>query len=206
MRPKVAVDVDGVIRNFRQAIHDTLIERGVIKPNCLFDITQWCVYESYLVEDAFVGVISREEFYNKMYTIWAENIFLKAKPYQGAGEFMQELEDRYSTVGILTDQKLDSWFYTLSWLSFFFEDYRLHCDYIICSKDKHLFVGPDKLFNIIIDDKAITVADVVKGGGEGILFMRPWNREIPMDDIECSQVYNYTDALGALRELECRDV
>ena len=87
MKPLFFCDLDGVLRNLITGIATVA---GIIYTDALHEsVTRWDM-----------------KLYGKRFTEWIQNpeVFLAAKPYPGAQEFVSELKDKGFAVYILTSQ------------------------------------------------------------------------------------------------------
>jgi len=186
---KVAIDVDGVLRDFVGSLHKCLIMDGLILENTpMPEITSWGLHQFY------PQIESTEEFYDYIFRSESTfNLFSSAPIYKGAKEFMELLEKGHE-VGIITSQNEAGWRATLVWL---FANQitppNIHCiRFDLMKADKTIWD-----YEVILDDKPSHVHEFLDKDRMGFLLDRPWNQEVDLP-----RVFSYGEFIEELNGME----
>ncbi len=184
---KIAIDIDGVLRNFHMGFHKVLVSLGRYpaykEPPA---ITEWVLRNFYN--------ISAEEFYYIVFNSHHTGVIFRDAPmYNGARDFINSLCDEYQ-VGVITSQTHRSAYPTLEWLAH--HDITRPSIHILRfdlgEKDKTQFG-----YDILLDDKPSNVQQFLDAGLGGVLYDQPWNQEADMFRVDTySEFQNFIDDLG----------
>lgn len=184
MRPKIYVDLDGVIKNFNlpaMAWHGAFITKEAYYPVRF----QWDIVgaTNYLRERRGMLPLSASEFWNSLdYGFW-----VNLRMYDHALDFLGVL-DGIGDVYFATSPTLSSECVMgkFDWVKRHFRD-RLRNLYIGAAKE-----GFAKPGSFLIDDRDENVDNFIACGGQAFLLSRPWNRGGYVDD-------PYTEVISALQ-------
>lgn len=183
---KIAIDIDGVLRDFVGAVHQLMIHIGrwdIKEPAPVID--RWEMQDYYKMD--------RGQFYDLLFrSQYTCQLFASALPYVGAKAFIDRLCDQHQ-VGLVTSQCYEGAKGTLRWL---------YCNDIIRPSVHFVFFDRgdfDKTqfgYEILLDDKPSNVQQFLEKGLVGLLYDQPWNR-----DADMPRVMSYQDFLEIIKTL-----
>lgn len=168
---KLGVDVDGVLRDFVSAYHEVYV--SLYGGEGITPINHWDLKKAY------------PNFKTNHIDFFSNHLFLKSKPYPGALDFMERLNNTPHDIYIVTNQRKNKEHYTLRWL----EKYAVKYDGIVFSSDKNVFNG-----DFLLDDGNHNLDNF---HGTPVLFKRPWN-EVRDNYLSVS---SYDDFIDILKEV-----
>jgi len=178
----VKIDVDGVLRNFTESVHNVFVQEKFVPPDMKMpNVRTWGFHKYYK------KYLDKEKFYYIVFDSgYSKGIFQTANMYKGAFGFMTALRTLKYTIVISTHNNTSNSASTLIWLG----NHNIRYDYYVSSDglDKNLIL-PD---NVLIDDKFDNVRPT------DILFTRPWNKRYEHPN-RCD---NYNEVIRKLIEME----
>ncbi len=160
---RISIDVDGVLRDFvgkLEEVFDRVYPFTCDPANWHIPVTKYDIAEFFSIGD---------EIHDFAFKDHAREIFLEAKPYPGAMEFMDKLF-RDHTIIIATAQSNTSLImYTTEWLDLHSIPY--HEFYATLNGSKNVQA------DILLDDYTKNLVNF-EGYGKGAICMdRPWNQD-----------------------------
>lgn len=174
---KVAIDLDGVLRDFDSEIRHQLMLFDILKSPSQIDESQWDLNKRYKVG------INVKNFVYKKYP----HVFVTALPYPSAFDFIIKLKQNHK-VGVITSQPTDiSWQFSVEWLVR--NKFLYYIDFLIRVKDSS--EKQDNDFDILLDDKAKTVEECISKNKSAFLLDRDWNKQFDLP-----RVKNYDEFLN----------
>ena len=180
---KVALDIDGVIRDFDRMVEKKLRQEGRIKGR-IKKKTVWDLGERY-------GINGVDKF------IFQEHpeVFEEASMYPRALEFIKQLVKNKHEVGLLTSQPPHVRKYTKRWIEQNIPQKYLKFVIMVANgnnKVKHPF-------DVLLDDKPETIALANSLGRKAFLMTRPWNASEKLP-----RARSYAHFLKILNKLESK--
>lgn len=178
---RIAIDIDGVLRDFVGSVHKQLIKHQLVVPETPQPkITAWDMHQ-------FYPEIPKEKIYqfifNSGYT-WS--IFADAEPYPGAKQFVEDLEAAGHVVGLVTSQNKNGWRGTVSWMHYTgVSASNIHCIRFDRGEKSKSNLG----YEVLLDDKPENVQDFIDNGGKAFLFDQPWNQESALPRVHSYQEF-----------------
>lgn len=161
---RVAIDIDGVLRDFAGANHHVFVNEGLWpadKPAP--EITEWDIWKCYGIDkDTYVDLIFNRRSWHA---------FMDAHPFQGAWEFLDAVS-RIARVDLLTTQTPKSWVLSVDWVSRQ-PGWLQKIHGIVCCRPGESKADFD--YDILVDDKPENIEEF-SVRGIGVLLDRPWNR------------------------------
>lgn len=158
MNLSIALDCDGILRNFTSSVSRVGKKHGV---DITSEPTEWSYIFNIPHKDKTFG--------NYAFTEYAQDIFENASVIEGAKEAYQKFVNNDKlNVYIVTTQTKDNEQYTLNWLEK--NGFEGHED-VLFLRDK-----TKAHCNVLIDDKPSNVLSYQKAVRMGILLNQPWNK------------------------------
>ena len=158
----IALDVDGVLRDFVSSLQHQYTEDYIGFDNhWMKPVSKWDLAEFFSIGASIYQYIYEER---------TREIFYRARPYQGAVDFVKTLRYLGHKVIICTSQNKDSFYYTFEWL----EKCDILYDGIFCKIDSFL---PKSMLDVdlLLDDYPNNCDN--RNKDNFILMDRPWNQE-----------------------------
>jgi 5'(3')-deoxyribonucleotidase len=173
MNKLIGIDVDGVLRDFPQAICNIWNKeyKTRLQPR---DITHWDLRQT------FKGIKTPEFYYEH-----GEDLFLNSKMYINSAYYMHELKEAGHEMVIVTNQPRGLEDLTIKWLN----NHKIPYDGIMITKDKGLFKG-----DILVDDATINLNRF--SSGLPICYKQPYNV-----DYQLTRSSTCINNLGELKRL-----
>lgn len=181
LKKNIRCDVDGVLRNFVGSVYRVL---KYYYPDRVPE--EQPIHKSWYMSNDYPD-FDRQEYYDLIFDVHAEEIFSQADPYDGAIDFLDKLyEIEGHDLLIRTHQNDKTAMVTFDWLL----NHGANFDGYFVSKAMDY---KNYMNTIIIDDKP----DNLFYNSNGILMDRDWNQDIEFPRRACNyqEVLNYVNQL-----------
>lgn len=156
----VAIDVDGVLRNFTDKLIEVYQRENpshTVKPITAWDLSMFF----HIGNDIWDFAFSKH----------AKEIFEDAHAYPGASSFTKHLIIMGHKIIIVTTQPRGNEVHTINWLI----KNDIQYDSIAFTKDKHIIDA-----DIFLDDSPDNIRKLREYGKFAVVMRRPWNEHIPL--------------------------
>lgn len=172
---KVALDVDGVLRDFVNSLRDVYLS---VYPNAkVGEVNHWELHRYY---DCGIAIYDFA-----FHSPCTQLIFENAQPYINAKVMYDILSLSPATeVRIYTTQTPENYIYTLNWLI----KHKFTRTSVVFEKNK----VSDKWWDLIIEDKLDTIKEATDDKRMSIKVVRPWNIE---ENTDCQYSKSTNDLL-----------
>lgn len=164
---KVYLDMDGVLCDFVQSVHDSLKIPYELK-TYPYELGKWDVLEEIIAVHG--EKVKKSDIYKPTDTheFWdTMNWMPDGKMILSAVQYCTNKEDLYICTSPMA--RPGAWSGKIAWLN----KNHIHKNIIVMSASKALLAHPDC---ILIDDKDSNIEDFIAAGGRGYLVPRPWNK------------------------------
>jgi len=186
---KIAVDIDGVLRDFTHSLNKAYNEAHPGAPVMYPDHKDFGLHKLYPIG---------KDIYDFVWKTHAWDCLFDADPFEGAIEFMQELKTESREIILLTAQPTpEAKMATMDWI---YDQGLLEVvdDIVIISGGKdNLNKALIPSVNILVDDYIKNLECVQWSGIFPICFTRPWNSKWTG-----TRVANYEELLIAIEKIE----
>ena len=162
---KIAIDVDGVLRNLIDTLNVYWDKKN--EDVLRFETVDGCKIQRYYQRYVDNGeLLDVEKFL--FGSSWTREIWLTALPYSDNCDDLDKIPMEHEVVILTSQRNQDMNLWTVDWLN----RNRIRYDEYICRDDKW-----NEKFDLLVDDKPTTVEQCWIQGKAAFLMDRPWNQQ-----------------------------